>query len=359
MSDPNPSIKYFANLDVLRFILALFVVLFHVPEISKNSSLPFFNDLPLFNRGTEAVYWFFVLSGFLLSHLANKETKSNKFNVLKFFQRRVLRIWPVYFAVSLFGLLFYYAILPLLHIPFLNHANFGTAFLLQCFFLSNVLHAFYDPGGILTITWSVSVEEQFYLFFPLFVYLVYHKVFLKRVAVLALFILIICIYVFLPFFGELLQRLGLYIELFLIGIIAAEFFEAVKRCNSRTKFLWMGLSIVLFFLLFFTDLLLMPSYPFLWRLVNGLSASLFILILASWHRQCSPGWLVTGGKISYGIYMYHMIVITGLIFIFQRLSFQGTLVIVSINLLSIIFTYLLSLFSYRFFESRFLKMKKY
>ncbi|MFZ6023996.1 MAG: acyltransferase family protein [Bacteroidota bacterium] len=212
MPDRKPAIGYFPNLDVLRLILALLVLVFHVPEISKNAGLPFYNDLPFFHRGNEAVFWFFVLSGFLLSLLANKEIETGRFNILRFFMRRVLRIWPVYLLVSLFGLLFYYVILPLLHIPFVNNSDFVTAFLLQFFFLSNILHAFYDPGGILTITWSVSVEEQFYLFFPFLIYSVYHIAFLKRVVIVFLFLIICSIYFMLPSVGAMMQKLGLYIE---------------------------------------------------------------------------------------------------------------------------------------------------
>ena len=140
MSLKPSAIRYFPNLDVLRFFLAFFVVLFHVPEISKNAGLPFYRDLPVFHRGAEAVYWFFVLSGFLLSLLASKEVAGGRFHILRFFMRRVLRIWPLYFLVSLFGLIFYYFLLPQLSIPFENHADLGTAILLQLFFLSNLLH---------------------------------------------------------------------------------------------------------------------------------------------------------------------------------------------------------------------------
>jgi peptidoglycan/LPS O-acetylase OafA/YrhL len=359
MTDHKPAIGYFPNLDVLRFILALFVLIFHVPEISKNAGLSSYNNLPLFQRGTEAVYWFFVMSGFLLSLLANKEVSAGRFNILRFFMRRVLRIWPVYLLVSLFGILFYYILLPLLHIPFENNAGFTTAFLLQFFFLSNILHAFYDPGGILTITWSVSVEEQFYLFFPFLVYFVYQITILKRVVIALLFLLICGIYFILPSVGSMMQQLGLYIELFLTGIIAAEFFYTVVKWNDSTRNLLFVFSLLLFSLLFFTDLLLIPSSPFLWRLLNGVAAAVMVLALSTIEKQCNIQWLVNGGKISYGIYMYHMIVITGLIFIFQKLSFHGFSVILAMNILSMVLTYMLALFSYRFYESRFLKMKKY
>lgn len=359
MTDHKPVIGYFPNLDVLRFVLALFVLIFHVPEISKNAGLSFYNDLPFFQRGTEAVYWFFVMSGFLLSLLANKEVSIGRFSILRFLMRRVFRIWPVYLLVSLFGLLFYYIILPLLHIPFENNADFTTAFLLQFFFLSNVLHAFYDPGGILTITWSVSVEEQFYLFFPFLVYFVYRITILKRVVIASLFLVICSIYFMLPPVGTMMHQLGLYIELFLTGIIAAEFFYAVSKWNASFRNLLLAFSLLLFFMLFFTDMLLLPGNPFLWRMLNGIAAAVMVLALSTVEKKCSIQWLLLGGKISYGIYMYHMIVITGLVFIFQKLPIRGFSMILAINILCMVFTYLLALLSYRLYETKFLKMKKY
>ncbi|WP_439516742.1 acyltransferase family protein [Sediminibacterium sp.] len=353
------AVGYFPNLDVLRFFLAVFVVLFHVPEISKNAGLPFYNDLPFFQRGAEAVYWFFVLSGFLLSLLASKEIDGGRFNILRFFMRRVLRIWPLYFLVSVFGLLFYYFLLPLLSIPFENQADLGTAILLQLCFLSNLLHAWYDPGGILTITWSVSVEEQFYVFFPLLVYFVYGILWLKRTVIILLLIIIVYLYNFFPSIALVLEELGLYIELFLIGIIAAELFHIVVKWRDGFKNGLLFIGLLLFGLLFFTDWLLIPDQFFLWRLVNGAAASIMILALATVSKSCKIQWLVLGGKISYGIYMYHMIIITGLVFVFQQLPFRTSVIILCLNFLSILCTYLLAWGSFRFFEARFLKMKKY
>jgi peptidoglycan/LPS O-acetylase OafA/YrhL len=355
----NSTNGYLPNLDVLRFFLALFVLIFHVPEISKNAGLSYYNEMPFFHRGHEAVYWFFVLSGFLLSLIAHKEIRIKRFSILRFMIRRVLRIWPVYFLVSFVGLLFYYVVLPLLDIPFQNNADFSTAFLLQFFFLSNVLHAFYDPGGILTITWSVSVEEQFYLIFPILVFFCYRVELLRRIVIAFLFLLVCIVYLFFPSIGELMQQLGMYVELFLIGIIAAEFFNTTAGLNHRVKNVLLVFSVALFLMLFCTDWLLIPDYPFLWRLVNGVSAAFVVLALAGWHKNCYTKLFMLGGKISYGIYMYHMIVITGLIFVFQQLPFQGYGVVLLINLLSIVITYLLAWFSFRFYESRFLKMKKY
>jgi len=59
-------LKTLPNLNPLRFLLAFLVILFHVPQFFSNRDLPYFNDLPVFNKGTEAVYIFLLLVDFLL-----------------------------------------------------------------------------------------------------------------------------------------------------------------------------------------------------------------------------------------------------------------------------------------------------
>lgn len=120
-----------------------------------------------------------------------------------------------------------------------------------------------------------------------------------------------------------------------------------------------ALSLVLFAVLFFTDWLLIPGQLFLWRILNGVSAAIVVLSLSVWHRKFSLKLFILGGKISYGIYMYHMIVVTGLVFVCQKLALQGYLVIWFMNVLSIVITYLVALLSFRFFEGFFLRRKKY
>lgn len=78
--------KKLPNLEVLRAFLALSVVIFHIPSISKTLELPSFSGLPIFHRGHEAVYAFFTLSGFLIVNLLYHEKKnSGTINVKNFF----------------------------------------------------------------------------------------------------------------------------------------------------------------------------------------------------------------------------------------------------------------------------------
>ena len=90
--------KRIPNLTSLRFLLALLVVIFHIPLFFSNRELPFYNDLPIFNKGTEAVYMFFSLSGFLIIKQLFEEKKlTGTINLKSFYMRRVLRIFPLYY----------------------------------------------------------------------------------------------------------------------------------------------------------------------------------------------------------------------------------------------------------------------
>lgn len=364
MSHSTRRSTYFTNLDVLRFVLSLFVVIYHIPEISSRFGLPSFQDAPVFMRGNEAVYWFFVLSGFLLSFLARKEILGGVFSVGKFIQRRIMRIWPLYYIVCVIGILLYYFILPAAGIPFENQASLQTTVLLSLFFLSNILHAFYDPGGILTITWSVSVEEQFYLLFPFLVLAFFRYPGVRK--------LIVSLFLFLFIFGYAsgsvwagwLEKLGLYFELFLIGILASELLHVFEKISMAGKQVLLITALLLFAACFCTDLLIPDTPVYFWRFINGLCAAFVILVLSVYPKSCHTRWLVTGGRISYGIYMYHMIVITFAVFLAKKLEYVWSgvpsyLFVILFNAGIIFVTYVVAYFSYRYIESWFLRKKRY
>ena len=170
---------YFRNLDSLRFLAFLLVFLQHgfyngfklfIGESDfTNSLINFF-----FASGGTGVQIFFVLSGFLITYLLLVELRSTgTVNILQFYTRRVLRIWPLYFAVLIFSFVIYPGLKGLIDIDsglcsrpwyyFTFLANFDSIY------ISNNC-----PGrDAMTqgIVWSVSIEEQFYLFWPLLMFI--------------------------------------------------------------------------------------------------------------------------------------------------------------------------------------------
>ena len=146
--------KQLPNLDSVRALAALIVVVSHI-ELQKQE-LGFANIRPVVkNFGGIGVTIFFVLSGFLITYLLFKEHSSKgKIHVTSFYFRRILRIWPLYFVVLLFGIFVYPA-----------HVD-NTGILLSVFFLPNIAFMLEKLPGLIDPIWSLGVEEQFYLFHP-------------------------------------------------------------------------------------------------------------------------------------------------------------------------------------------------
>lgn len=146
-------LTHFGSLDGLRFICIAAVLWHHAPGARE-----FHMITPLFARGHVGVDFFFVLSGFLITTLLLREEASHgRFSLRGFYWRRLLRIVPVYFlVVSLAG---FNAIV-------LNGHTEDAALLPYYYlFLSNYLAV--EHIGFLDPTWSLAMEEQFYLVWPL------------------------------------------------------------------------------------------------------------------------------------------------------------------------------------------------
>src|SRR4051812_22277340 len=99
---------YFENLDGLRFLCVLAVFFFHSFytefDYIKNQDSYFFIKKELFGNGNLGVNFFFVLSGFLITFLLIEEKKLNgQINLWKFWMRRILRIWPLFYFCVFFG----------------------------------------------------------------------------------------------------------------------------------------------------------------------------------------------------------------------------------------------------------------
>jgi len=147
--------KHFANLDGVRFI-CITAVLWH------HAGFKDYGSLRLLERGFLGVDFFFVLSGFLITTLLlREEARKGSFSFRGFYWRRFLRIIPVYFFVVTLSTLYFGVIKG--QSEALQRAPF------YYLFLSNFLTS-HTP--LLGPTWSLSVEEQYYVVWPLLMALV-------------------------------------------------------------------------------------------------------------------------------------------------------------------------------------------
>lgn len=344
------------NLTPIRFLMALLVVLFHVAQFSENRGFPFFNDWAIFHKGTEAVYMFFSLSGFLIIrqlYVEKKETGS--VNLKSFYLRRILRIFPLYYLVLTFGFLYYRLLLPYFGYDVENNYNLLSGIFLTVTFFPNIFLT-QSPGGILEILWSIGIEEQFYLLIaPLFLLLP-----LKRIQ---LFLAAFTSIYFLMYFSEHLAFLKAYNMLFFYfsfgGICSILYSHRIFRAwIKRLRY-----PILLLFVVYFTTALFRNNLsPLFYHLISFMLFGLVLSALALKPMKVLENKAMNYlGKISYGIYMYHAIAmqLVGFLYlkVISKFGFTNTLDIILLNVCVIGLTIVVAHFSFKYYERYFLNLK--
>jgi peptidoglycan/LPS O-acetylase OafA/YrhL len=159
---------YIKGLNSLRFLLAMLVLVGHARLNLVQYGIIDYENTPILYKGGLAVTFFFVLSGFILTHLAiNELTTTGILNLRFFFLRRILRIFPLYYLAVLCGYVLLGVVYPILHgKPYLSFPLYeGIAY--HICLLPNFITAKYGTNiGSFYALWSIGVEEQFYLCFP-------------------------------------------------------------------------------------------------------------------------------------------------------------------------------------------------
>ncbi|MGH1388159.1 acyltransferase family protein [Kordia sp.] len=349
--------KLLPNLNPLRFLLTIPVMLVHIPEFFRNRGLAAYNDGVIFHKGREAVYVFFVLSGYLIIRLLYREVvQKGKIDLKSFYIRRILRIYPLYFLILFVGFLYYKVILSYMGIHYEADYDLTNALLLYVFFLPNVASTLYQPGGAIEILWSIGIEEQFYLLIPPMLAFIKKKFFI-------IFILVLTLVYFAIFASDLfpfLRKFDFLYFYFSTGGLVTILHERYDLGNKIHKYLKVVI-LVLFILYFFTDLI-KGIDPNLYHFISMILFSFVILTLSY-----SPVIIIRNkqlnylGKISYGIYMFHPLVMQLVGLVLLKLVAKVEMSDITIILLSygLVFgiTFIVSHLSYQYFEKPFLKLK--
>lgn len=364
---------YFSGLNGLRFFAAIAVVITHIELIKYQSGFSdiWRNNKLVFELGSLGVIFFFVLSGFLITYLLLQEKKvTQTVAVKKFYLRRILRIWPLYYLIVLLGFL----VLPHIHfidnpylIKFLD-TNFAPNFLLYLLFLPNLAFAAFAAVPHIGQTWSIGVEEQFYVLWPL---IVKHSKNILKALLWVIGILITLKVIVLILYKQMPDNSALKIikpflamtkmESMAIGGIGAYYLfignQKIKLLYSNALMLFSIAMIIV--LVYFTPAVIQDGMYLVFSVLF-----LIIILNVSSNPDCifklENKVFKVLGNISYGIYMYHLIIIA---FVFAGLKHFGLQIDDSVISQLIVYTstilgtVLLAWISYSYFEKWFLDLK--
>lgn len=343
--------KYLPELDVLRGF-AILAVMFH--HIGKN--VPSLHLMTIGTYGWAGVDLFFVLSGFLITGIL-LEAKDAPHYFRNFYARRVLRIWPLYYAL----LAFTFILLPLA-LPSLRARIFADAYPWQSylFFLQNLFSAKAIGFGPVGVTWSLAIEEQYYLVWPLLVLVLPPRA-LKFAAMGAFFLSVVLrvlqtfglVHIFSVYTNTLTRLDGIALGSLLAVILPSASEQTVRRIS-----LYILPPTVL--------AIVLTEWTFgekTWFLYAGLAIAFAALLCLSINAEPLKklGFVRYTGKISYGLYLLHVPVFDTFRDprISRRLAHFHSPVLNDILLLicMIVAVYLAASISWFFFESPILKLK--
>jgi peptidoglycan/LPS O-acetylase OafA/YrhL len=350
---------YQPELDGLRFYAFLGVFVCHTlpyePAFYRGLHIP----LPwlwgaISKSGAAGVDLFFALSAFLITSLLLRERQqTGGISLHRFYVRRILRIWPLYFLLITLGVVLSHT-MARQNLPWYYVAGY-------LLFFGNWVHAvFGQPTSICSPLWTVSIEEQFYLIWPVLM-----KMLGRRGMVIAGFVI---------FLLATVSRVGFMLagwsggfiyygstsrcDSLALGILLALFLDRLPRLARASRWLllaggltgWMVASIWLNEQPGPVDMRMV-----LGRLMVSLAAGAILYAgLNSRSPLLRSDWVLRMGKISYGLYMLHLTVILIMVSLVRP---TWGLQLLATKVLAFGMTIVVALASYRWIESPFLRLK--
>lgn len=334
---------YRREIDGLRAIAVLPVILFH-------------SGLSLFAGGFIGVDVFFVVSGYLITSIILQE--KNNFSLLKFYERRARRILPALFVVLLMtSIAAWFFLLPI------DMRDFSQSLSSVSLFSSNIL--FWKKSGYFDLaselkpllhTWSLAIEEQFYLFFPLL--LVFFTKKNRSGLFLSLCLISVVSFLAAQWLSTKMPSEAFYLlptrawEL-LLGAIAANILAYKKSYIENLPHWLKDLGGSFGVLLLFGSIFIYDKstpFPSFYALAPTLGTFLIILLAQEQTRTAKflgNRFLVGIGLVSYSAYLWHQPILA-----FVKYRYASPLRI-EIALIAFFFTFLFAYFSWRFVEKPF------
>lgn len=334
--------KYRPEIDGLRALAVLPIILFHAG----------FN---CFSGGFIGVDIFFVISGYLITSIILAELEAGKFSIVDFYERRARRILPVLFFILAASIPVAWILLP----PF-ELANFSKSLIAVPLFVSNFF--FWKEGGYfetsaelkpLLHTWSLAVEEQFYIFFPMLLmfFLKFGRLWVLRAIILIAIISLIAaqigsMYKPVPNFFLLPTRAWeLAIGALIVFCIDSKNILALPSFISQILS-GLGFLLIVMSIFFFNK---DTPFPSIYALIPTVGTALILLFAKPDNlmgKVFGSRILVFIGLISYSAYLWHQP-----IFAFSRYYFSSISSALMVGL--VIITLILSILSWRYIERPF------
>ena len=331
--------KYRPEIDGLRAIAVISVILFHA-------------GFKTFEGGYIGVDIFFVISGYLITRIILKDLKQNTFSLSTFYKRRARRVLPPLFMMIFITSFIYFIFISPSKDEIMFH---GQSILSSVLFYSNILfplnEGYFTQTSELSLyvhTWSLSVEEQFYLIYPLLFLFLFRN---EKKIILSLLIFISIISITFAQVGTLLFEKWNFFLLpsrswqLAIGAICA----LINPKNERFKDILskFGLLLILLAIFNFEESTSVPSFP---ALIPVLGTALVLTCSSSKKSLFNPltnSILVGVGMISYGAYLWHQPIFA----ILKHLSFHPKGLPVESVWFGIILTLVFATLSYLFIEA--------
>lgn len=294
---PHPTFAYRAEVDGLRALAVVPVVFFHA-------------GIAGFTGGFVGVDVFFVISGYLITAILAKEIAAGQFSTRRFYERRIRRIFPALFVM--FAVCWIAAASLLMPHDF---RAFARSVVASGLFSSNFL--FWAEGGYfdtaaelkpLLHTWSLSVEEQFYIFFPVLLHLLLTKVRRWKIVLSGLFLAslaaCVCYTITKP-------SAAFYLPMFRVWELLAGSFVAlsigfvdITHSRARAFAALAGVASIVWATLALNNA---TAFPGLYALFPSVGAALIIAYsnktIVGTVLGAAP--LVWIGKLSYSLYLWH------------------------------------------------------
>lgn len=317
---PVKALGYRPDIDGLRAVAVLSVILYHA-------------GIGVLKGGFVGVDIFFVISGYLISTIIFHDLESGKFSLGRFYERRIRRIQPALIAMVLVTMV----LCAVFFVP-ADFKLFAQSVGATVLFSSNIYFylksGYFDPLAEtkpLLHTWSLAVEEQYYLFFPLLVLLLWRHA--RRHLVAVLTGLAVVSFVFSIWQARAASNAAFYLpfdriwELLIGALLALGLVPPARHAGVRLLMGFVGLGAMLGSIFLFSPHDVFPGER---ALLPCLGAALLIYA-GQGVPQGANAWLasrpmVFTGRISYSMYLWHWPVIVVLQYVlFRKLSLAEVL----------------------------------